>query len=347
MRNNLYFLLVSVFIVLISCENEPIGEIEYTTEYIEVDSELYNLIYRVSNNTLDDEISCIDFNYPFALFVFDENQEFIEAVGISNDVEFQILLSNLLDGESVSLSFPITGTTSDGTLIEINNNEDLLEAINNCVRQEAILECNGILTTQACTWNILSISNSYQEYNGSTFKINLDGSLNFYFENAVYFGTWITYFVDDDLRLNINLNDMHMIGNDWNLEWDVTYDSNDLMRLENSLGVVEIHANCESVCDGTVYKECELQNDSGVAEFNLNKAISCLGIQYHLNDSEAISITFYESETDAILGENAITEELYSNVLNPQQLFARIVDRYSESFIDVFPFSIEAIPCEE
>ena len=138
-----------------------------------------------------------------------------------------------------------------------------------------------------------------------------------------------------------------MIGNDWNLEWDVTYDSNDLMRLENSLGVVEIHANCESVCDGTVYKECELQNDSGVAEFNLNKAISCLGIQYHLNDSEAISITFYESETDAILGENAITEELYSNVLNPQQLFARIVDRYSESFIDVIPFSIEAIPCEE
>ncbi len=128
MKKIIFYLFCVTLVLSYSCEDEPIGKLNINRDTIEVDSELYHLIARIATLT-DDPIDCIDFNYSFPLFVFDENLVFLEVTSITNNEQFSNFLSELPDSYSISLSYPITGTLNSGDLIDINNNQDLKEAI--------------------------------------------------------------------------------------------------------------------------------------------------------------------------------------------------------------------------
>ncbi len=135
MKKTFLLLLFIVLVVFPSCENEPVSEINVNTDSFEVDSELYGLISRIATLT-DDPIDCIEFNYSFPLFIFDENMVYLEVIAITDNEQFSTFLGNLSDDYSISLSYPITGTLSNGELVDINNNEQLKDAIDNCVKDQ-------------------------------------------------------------------------------------------------------------------------------------------------------------------------------------------------------------------
>jgi hypothetical protein len=118
--SNFYFLIIIA--AFISCENESLGEMKINRDT--VDEELIVLIERIATPN-EESIECIDFNYSFPLFVFDENMEYLDVILITEDAQFSEFLLNLRENYSISLSYPISGTLSNEDLVEINNNEEL------------------------------------------------------------------------------------------------------------------------------------------------------------------------------------------------------------------------------
>ena len=151
MKNTITLLAIICSLFFISCENEPIGTAEIN--YNIVDNELLGYLQLINNeNPSEETINCIEFNYSFTLFVFDANMEFSEAVAVFNNEDFISLLNTLSPEESISINFPISGTLSNGDLIEINSNEALKQAIEACSKDERRRRCNNTLSE--CIWQV-------------------------------------------------------------------------------------------------------------------------------------------------------------------------------------------------
>lgn len=335
----------SLLLILIfsSCENEPINPMEYPTNFIFVDSELYELVERVIDDDPNINISCIDFNYSFPLFIFDANQEFLRAEGVYNNAQFSQLLGNLQEGESISLSYPISGTNENGDFIEINTNEELKLAIDTCVDEQILNECNGALCTPQCAWAITNHSGGSSNFEGTVLKIDSQGILNFIDGPTVYFGTWITYFTENQLYINIALNDEGEVGQNFNFEWKLDYSSNETMGLSNGDKAFTIMIDCELPCSEEIYTQCDFE--TGKAVFSLQEYIVCFGFNFGDELFNPLEFSFYESQEDAENGINPISSTEYINIANPQTIYARSVDSETGEISAYTIFTIEAVPC--
>ena len=96
--------------------------------------ELQSFIDECSGeNESDDDIECIDFQYPITYAVFDQNNELIETVTITNDQEHYEFIDNLEDSDIVSINFPLTLILSDGNTVTVNNISQLEDTIENAI----------------------------------------------------------------------------------------------------------------------------------------------------------------------------------------------------------------------
>ena len=216
MRTLLILCLLSLFI---SCDNEAV-EVETTGELIPVNSELFTSLEAIAQDPVSNGIGCIDFVYSFSIFLYDTEQNIVGLESISSDQDFLMLLNTLAEGQSISLSYPITSTLIDGTAFSINSNEELRDAIASCVdeEQEAFLAyCNGLL--EQCVWTVDRNEQGTEadnQYIDSSFEIFGDGVVQFTFEDQQILGTWVTYYIGFEPHLNINLNDPNDEGLYWN-----------------------------------------------------------------------------------------------------------------------------------
>ncbi len=334
------FLLILPFT---GCDNEPIGEVDYSTDFIFVDTELYDLIKRVAEPDTSEGISCIAFNYSFAIFVFDSNQEFLRAEGINNNEEFIFLLENLEEGESISLNYPLSGSTTGGDLIEINTNDELKEAIEDCVKEEIINDCNGALCEAQCAWVITAFSNT--AFEGAYINHNIDGSFNLYHASNVYFGTWITYFTEDQLYLNMQFIDNGAVAEAFNFEWELDYNSDELMTLTAAEHTLSIGIDCELPCFEENFTQCEIEGNEGTANFALQEYILCFGNNYGNGANRPLEFSFYETAADAQTGNNQISPTSYTNIENPQTIYFRSYEMETLDTTGFGSFIIEATPC--
>ncbi|HET8810307.1 MAG TPA: hypothetical protein VFM65_08595 [Flavobacteriaceae bacterium] len=344
MKNLAKTTVLLLLFVFAACENEPVGK-EYTTNYIYVESELYTLLSRVADDDPQTKISCIQFRYSFILFVFDQNQEFLHAVPVHTNEEFSALLENLQAGESISLSYPITGINANGDLIEINTNEALKQAIDNCVDKEIIDDCNGALCAQECAWEITEYNADGLNFEGAVLEIDSDGFLSFYQNNIVYYGTWVTYITDDQLYINIGLYDDGVVGETFNYEWKLDFATSELMVLSNDGTTFTITIDCELPCNEETFAACAFE--PGKAVFSLQDYILCFPFT---RDREEIinplEYSFYESQEDAENETNPISATEYTNSTNPQTIYVRSIDvETGEVVDDSLSFIIEAMEC--
>ncbi|MEX0995966.1 MAG: hypothetical protein WDZ45_02825 [Flavobacteriaceae bacterium] len=226
---NLKFLVKTILILsiivptAISCDNEPVDLSVNSELLIEKDSELYNLFIRMtetSENPLVD-IVCIRFNYSFLIFTYDENREIIDETVVTNDSHFFTFLDNLPENHSISLSYPIETVLDDGTPFSINSNEELKNAINGCAQDAIIGYCNGLFLSQQCVWKVPFIDGEDNAYASGVFSVNNNTSVSFDFQNNVYTGTWIFFFINDVLNFNINLAGNSRVAQDWNFNFNV------------------------------------------------------------------------------------------------------------------------------
>jgi len=231
MKKLLKLISVVMIFIFVSCENEPVDFSSNTEELIEKNSELYNLFVRMtttSENPLVD-IVCIEFSYSFLIFTYDENLEIIGETMVSNDSQFYTFLDNLPQNHSISLSYPIETTLADGTPYSITTNEELKDAINGCAQESVIGYCNGLFQSQQCVWKVPFIDGEDNTYASGVFSVNSNSYVSFDFQNTVYTGTWIFFFIDDVLNFNINLAGNSQVAQDWNINFNVDYVGNTLL----------------------------------------------------------------------------------------------------------------------
>ena len=77
----------------------------------------------------DDDIECLDLEYPITVSTYDTVNQTSAVIVLENDEDLYILLDELDEDELVGINFPISVVLADGTVIEINNNDELEEII--------------------------------------------------------------------------------------------------------------------------------------------------------------------------------------------------------------------------
>ncbi len=324
-KNIAFFLFIGIIMFTISCENEPVEAVTANAdEVIKVDSELYTLVERVaSDEGVEDDIACIEFIYAFTIFIFDEELTLIGSEVIGDDAEFSSFLGSLEEGYSIGLNYPITSTLDDGTVISINNNEELQQSIDQCVREEILGYCNGLLVE--CVWEVDYPQTLDPPYPNAYFEMEGDGTVTFHHDNQEYLGTWIALFIEDELHINITVIASDEIEAYWNRDWPAIIQDENTIVLTNGNDSVTLNQNCETppVCSGLTFSVCE--DTPGFAQFALDEYISCILYIEGIADASDLSVTFYQTLADAQNNTNQIISgSPYINTTNPQTLYVRI-----------------------
>ena len=81
-------------------------------------------------NEEDDDIECIDFQYPISFSVYDTDFQIIDVITIENDTQLYRFIKRVKNAEVfASLNFPVTMVLADGSEITVNNNIELARTI--------------------------------------------------------------------------------------------------------------------------------------------------------------------------------------------------------------------------
>lgn len=339
-----YIPLIFLFSFLNSCENEPINKAD-PSKVIQVNSELYKLIEKAAGNDFTNEITCINFNYAFTLVIYNEDMDIIGYQPINTDSEFSDFLATLIEGQSISLSYPITSVLNNGAQYEINSNEELKEAIDKCLHADTIGTCNNILTQPSCIWKIKHINGPNSEYNGSYFEVSNKGNAGLYFNDSAFGGTWITYFIEDELHLNIFITGDEEVSNDWNYDWKVVSFDESKMEIENGIDSHLLTKECNDPCINFIFEACETLAGSGSTIFDLESYFDCFIPLTGIEDPATVVTNYYENYEDMLAGTNPIRNLQYENIINPQVIYVRFDDINTGDMVTSLPIILKAINC--
>ncbi|MFL1011854.1 hypothetical protein [Flavisericum labens] len=81
-------------------------------------------------NEPDDDIECIDFQYPISFSVYDTDFQIIDVINIESDRQLYRFITRVKNNEVfASLNFPVTMVLADGTEIVVSNNIELARTI--------------------------------------------------------------------------------------------------------------------------------------------------------------------------------------------------------------------------
>lgn len=82
------------------------------------------------DNEEDDDIECIDFQYPISFSIYNVDFQVIDMVSIENDRQLHRFIKRVRSGEVfASLNFPVTMVYADETTVEVANNAQLERVI--------------------------------------------------------------------------------------------------------------------------------------------------------------------------------------------------------------------------
>jgi len=337
---------LAFIIILFSCDSESIGEAASVSadDVIQVDSDLFRTLVAITEDEPESVTACIDFVYNFTVIVYDSNLEIVDFEIMHSDQEFIQFLIALQDENSISLSYPITSTLENGEQLIINNNEELQENLETCLEDETIRYCNALL--EDCVWNVAHLEGGNNDFEDAYFEISPMGNIWFHYENELYLGTWISLYIEDELHLNINLINASEVGEAWNVDWKVTITDSEHMELISDDGTIFIlEKECFSPCKQLVFEECEIELDSGIAQFNLDSYIECFLPFTVIEDITSYTFTFHETIDDALSGENPVDSENYTNIENPEEIFVRMIENDSGGILPILSIFLAAVLC--
>jgi hypothetical protein len=184
------------------------------------------------------EVSCLDFNYPISVNLYNTDNQVASTVTIQSDIQLYGFIHNLNDSQIVGIVFPITLTNSSSDQITINNNAALEDAINdavsNCNPAPSPTSLSDILTTGI--WHISYCFYGYDAtylYNGYNFTFNANGT-SIAVKNATTIqGDWdINNGMPQRLDLHFDGSQLH----DLETNWDVQEFTSTFIRLRQSSG---------------------------------------------------------------------------------------------------------------
>ena len=185
-------------------------------------------------NEYDEDIECLDFNYPISAFIFNSNDEIIYTLQITNDSEIFNLIQNLDNFDFVSLRFPLTLTIYDGTELiinDLNQLETTIEAYKDSCDEDDDYDfndddcndCNPLqlinILTNCSDWTVDKLKrygNDYDDvYDGYTFNFQKDGTVSVYYSGGSAYGTWTASGAGNNITVTIDIPDLPYCNNDW------------------------------------------------------------------------------------------------------------------------------------
>jgi len=348
--NTLFLILV---FGLYSCNDDEVvltmqGENENVVDLIAEGSPLFNQMETVSDELPFTETVCLKFIYNFTLIEYDPEGMEVNRTVVTNDSAFNSALKEVAEENYINLSFPISATLEDDSVIEIANKEELNEHLGACINQlqeEITGYCNT--AAQESAWVVkLPEEVGNDRYLNSVFTETTNGLNTFFYRGDAYSSSWLFYFIEDELHLNIALENQE-IGETWNFDWKVeildyqTLGTINILNAENTAYVLNREENPDNYCTTLEFTECELMSEPNAAEFLLEDYIECIDIiAAPLNDDNLsqpnidFEFTFFTNEGDANTNENSIdTSTPYINTENPEVIFVRIEDPNTSEFV--------------
>ena len=186
-------------------------------------------------NESDDDIECLDFKYPITTSIFNEITEIITDVTINNDQGLYNFIEELDDNDTATINFPITLILSDGNERIINSLDQLeteIEAVKDACDEDDDFDfddddIDGTSTTaqelidylESCPFIIDEAEvndQNFENLKGAILFFASDGTLTAELNNVTTNGTW-NVSLDNGLRLNLVMDSLTEINNNWRL----------------------------------------------------------------------------------------------------------------------------------
>lgn len=187
-------------------------------------------------NEIDDDIECIDFQYPISASIFNTNNELISSVTLNTDEQMYNFVDDIDIYDLVSIDFPITMIISDGTSFTVNNLTELENTIqdymNGCDEDDDYDynddDCNGCsplqlvdILTNCSDWIVDKLernNTNYDDYyDGYLFNFFIDGSVSATWSGITAYGTWATSGSGNNISILIDIPGLNYCNLNWNL----------------------------------------------------------------------------------------------------------------------------------
>lgn len=202
---------------------------EYT---INTETQFDTILANYGDDSACHEVSCLDFNYPITINIYNTNNQVASTQIIQHDTQLYSFIYNLNDSQIVGIAYPITLTNSSATIIPINNNTQLEDAIN-----YAVNNCGTVPTPSSLT-NVLTSGSwhiSYYfyedhdetyEYTGYNFTFRPNGESRVVKNSVITEGDWDINDSGmlDRLDLHFDGSALHDLETNWDVqEFTATY----------------------------------------------------------------------------------------------------------------------------
>ncbi len=187
-------------------------------------------------NEEDDDIECVDIQYPLELSIFNSNTELFDSVSLENDENLYDFIEVLDDNDVVNLEFPITLVLTDGVEIEINDLSELETALENlkdsCDEDDDYDydddDCDDCTVEQleqvlvGCDdWRVnkfaLDGENIKSQYDALSFIFQEDGNMAAASDTETFPGTWSATGSGNDIIVTIEIIGLDNFNLTWNL----------------------------------------------------------------------------------------------------------------------------------
>ena len=256
---------------------------DYTTATVNSYGELLALIAQCPDeNSMDDDIECIDIQYPITAAIFNSNNEQIETIVITNDEELFEFIQNLPNYEVAIIEFPITVILSDGTSVQVFSLQELADIIENaeddCDEDDDNDydddDCDNCTTNDlaeiltACpSWSIDKLERNdndlEDQYTTYGFVFNADGSLEVTNGGTVIIGSWSSTGDGNNIQVTINVPGLPDVSDTWNLH-EIENDEDEI-EIDFRLGEDRLGFECGDGSTGS-NDDCDTCTTEGLTD---------------------------------------------------------------------------------
>lgn len=239
---------------------------DYTEITINNRDELKSLVEECrGENEPDDDIECIDFQYPISFSVYNTAFQVIDVVTIENDRQLYRFIKRVKEGEVfASINFPVTMVLYDGSTVTVNNNQELQSTIeeakdacdeddDNDYNDDDFTKDRLDELLKTCPWVVYEIERNeddlIQVYREYVMVFKNDNIVKVHARNGdVLTGTWMTRVTDRGALIKLEFDTLV----DFDLEWYV-YDleAGRIKLFQEGGNRIILKKNCDIILDIT------------------------------------------------------------------------------------------------
>lgn len=195
----------------------------YQTKVVSSESEYNQIFNSCPPEDGFNEIECANINYPIVLNIYDSENQFANALTITNDAALFSFIANLQSNVYYAVNYPISIVNSDSETITITDNikleDNIQDSIGTCTTPNPSNSFTDILNSGS--WHVSYCEYDDQDktsyYSGYNFTFYGSGTIHVVKNSNNYYGNWSTYNDDDHVKLVLDFTGsvLYELEDDW------------------------------------------------------------------------------------------------------------------------------------